>query len=343
MCVCGFTCIRLRLLLIFFSLLLQSAFISGENSLESFLLEKKLVSRYPFLNDFIKEKCPLSSVGIDGNIDEFLICAETAKKVHESFSLVRYYQKALILDRKIGAILGDPNWKDEIIIEGNSFGYNRKEKLMYELANDERVKTICEIGFNSGYSALNFLSSNPTATVISFDDFHHSYSPAASIALSEIFPGRKLITIAGDSRFSIPQFYHLMKQQRDELKQQHNITSTPTELAGNIPLCNLIFIDGGHSSDVFLSDFHNMKYLADPAFHRVLIDDYDMSQVSDSYDELEAHGELINTVVARDIVKFDYIKWEANLVDNSVNFTYGYNTPNDQLHHAAVVMCNYVY
>jgi hypothetical protein len=42
------------------------------------------------------------------------------------------------------------NWKDGI--EGHTFLFHEKVKLLQEIADDVRVETICEIGFNLGHS-----------------------------------------------------------------------------------------------------------------------------------------------------------------------------------------------
>jgi hypothetical protein len=58
------------------------------------------------------------------------------------------------------------------------------------------------------------------------------------------------LTSAGDSTQSVPRSVPFFKSQ-----------------------CNLIFIDGGHTSEVAYADIVNMRHLANESFHTVIIDD----------------------------------------------------------------------
>jgi predicted O-methyltransferase YrrM len=80
---------------------------------------------------------------------------------------------------------------------------------MQSLADDHQVENICEIGFNAGYSALNFLSSNPTASIVSFDLLEHDYAYAAINALHSMYPSRNLVVIAGDSKIAVKDFHEM--------------------------------------------------------------------------------------------------------------------------------------
>ena len=98
-----------------------------------------------------------------------------------SVKLVEYLRRTTILDEKIASF--DPQgsaWKQ--VIEGNTLAYFQKIKKLSELADDPRV----EIGFNCGYSSLNFLTANPTARVISFDLFSNRCTSSRAIASRDV-------------------------------------------------------------------------------------------------------------------------------------------------------------
>ncbi len=284
------------------------------------------IEKQQFLSDFMDSRCPKASSD-DASYEK---CVETARNVHESINMMKYYENTVVLNEKIGIALNDANWQSHL--EGNSFGHYEKEKLIQSLANDVRVKTICEIGFNSGYSALNYLTVNPNATVISFDIFRWDYSAVANIALNEMFPGRHLITIAGDSQYSVPMFHEIMKRQQTKSTQHYQHTTKQIDtngevidhsdvaIADNVPLCNMIFIDGGHSREQFLSDLKMLKRLADPAYHTILIDDFSVPDINSAYYEQEALGLVKNTRLLENIRFYDYITWEM-LTDGSAAFS----------------------
>ena len=130
-------------------------------------------------------------------------------------------------------------------------GYPDKYSILQMYANDERVETICEIGFNSGYSTLFMTLQNPKAKFIEFDIFYHNYSAVALSALQEFFPDRDFIGVAGDSSDSVTRFHRMFP----------DVT------------CNLLFIDGGHSTETLRDDIENMMLLANRSYHRVIVDD----------------------------------------------------------------------
>jgi hypothetical protein len=92
---------------------------------------------------------------------------------------------------------------------------------------------ILEIGFNSGFSALLLLISNPKCKVTSFDIAHHKYTIPCFEYLKKIFANR-LDLIVGDSRETVPIYL------REE----------------NIP--SAYIIDGGHGLSVAEADLCNI-------------------------------------------------------------------------------------
>jgi hypothetical protein len=121
-----------------------------------------------------------------------------------SIKLAEFYRKVHTLDTLVGESLNDNKWTRNI--EGNTFVFFDKVKTLQEYADDTRVKNICEIGFNTGYSALNFLLANPNASLVSFDIFSHSYTSSAADALYSLLPERNIQVIAGDSAKTVPRF-----------------------------------------------------------------------------------------------------------------------------------------
>jgi hypothetical protein len=266
--------------------------------------------------------------------------------VYESWSLANYYETTSDLRERIGRALEDPRWGETM--EGHSQGFHEKVKLIQRVANDVRVNTICEIGFNSGYSALNFLMSNRNATVISFDIFQWKYSAVANIALNDMFPDRNFIAIAGDSKHSIPLFQKTLnlahkKKSLAESGSGGDAAILDDHGGGNTPLCNLIFIDGGHSRDAFLSDLKSMRALADPAHHTVLIDDFHASTISDAYYEQEAMQFVQHTRVFENIKLYDFTGWQEE-ADGSLAFTHKEYVGRDGRGLiGAVATCEYVF
>ena len=191
-------------------------------------------------------------------IDVIQNFAETSLRDHplltasavRSIKVAEFFRRTAVLDTGIAA--HHPNgsdWKRRI--EGNTLAYYHKITRLSELADDSRVQTICEIGFNCGYSALNFLTANPVARFFSFDLFANNYVPAAAVTLHEMFPGRNMAIVAGSSLLTVPKM-------------------APT-LAASQSLCNLIFIDGGHEAEVLKADIYNMVLLANKSFNRFVV------------------------------------------------------------------------
>eukprot|EP01041_Mallomonas_annulata_P005742 gene5742-11611_t len=174
-----------------------------------------------------------------------------------SVKIARLYNKINELNAFIANHTGNNEWMWRR--EGFTSFHFDKMDVMQTLSDDPRVKTICEIGFNTGYSAMNFLIANPAANVISFDIFYHFYASSAVQGIHSLFPDRELLVIAGDSKHTVPMFVKLVDK----------------------PLCNLIFIDGGHTPEQFTTDLLQMKALADPTYHRIIVDDIEQLPLED--------------------------------------------------------------
>ena len=131
--------------------------------------------------------------------------------------------------------------------EGNSGQIPQQTNTLAHLCNDLSIRSILEIGFNAGHSALLYLVSNPYSKIHFFDLGEHAYSRGCFEYLSSQFPGRMSVTW-GDSTVTVP--------------------------AHPASLFDLIHIDGGHSRYVAESDFYNCRPYANESTY-LIVDDYD--------------------------------------------------------------------
>ncbi|CAK9061779.1 Tubulin epsilon chain (Epsilon-tubulin) [Durusdinium trenchii] len=157
-------------------------------------------------------------------------------------------------------------WHPDREIEGHSNMVPEAVEVMNAIASDASIKTVCEVGFNAGHSALRWLL-RTKAQVYSFDLGDHPYARPAAMWLSNRFPGRLNMTW-GDSLATVPEFH------------RHNPDVK----------CELIFIDGGHSYDVAIRDLKNFAALANLKNNRVLLDDTFLDDVRRAWDEMMEMG-----------------------------------------------------
>ena len=142
------------------------------------------------------------------------------------------------------------------LLEGNIFMkhhttnytnvFLNKSKNISNLVLNKNMKNVMEIGFNSGFSTLLILMSNPDIHISCFDLGEHKYTIPCYEKLKETFGDRINITI-GDS------------------------TKTLQPINDNY---DLIHIDGGHSMEVADSDIINSYRLSKPGTI-LIMDDYD--------------------------------------------------------------------
>ena len=147
------------------------------------------------------------------------------------------------------------------IVEGGSYQINAQVARLRELVAKSSPKSIMEIGFNAGHSALLFLENTPPETkVVSFDLGEYAYVFAAKRYIDSVFPGRHTL-VTGDSTFTIPNY-------EDHVAHRMNnpVTAPPHKF-------DLIFIDGGHQDDIPLKDIINSRRLARSNETIVAIDD----------------------------------------------------------------------
>jgi precorrin-6B methylase 2 len=178
----------------------------------------------------------------------------------------------------LGDYLAEKGTKPEDI-EGHSGFYLEKSKLMHSLAADNRVSTICEIGFNAGHSALGWLVANPNAFVFAFDIGFHAYTAHALDFILERFPGRVLLTI-GTSLDTIRTWSRMHSAEHK---------------------CNLLFVDGGHTEEVAREDVLNMRAMANESYHRLIVDDTQMEEVVAAWQHLQREGVVKEMQVVEDV------------------------------------------
>lgn len=166
----------------------------------------------------------------------------------------------LLLD----ALVGDSG--EALAFEHGIFAYPTKLWGLRELmARLPSARRICEIGFNTGGSALLWLLARPDTTVLAFDLGHHSYVRPAAAYLQARFGAHWLRLVLGDSKQTVPA----------ELA-----TRDPSEV------CDVLFVDGGHTVDDARSDLRFMAAFANPAGHVLLVDDTDFTSVGEAWKEL---------------------------------------------------------
>lgn len=151
------------------------------------------------------------------------------------------------------------------LLEGNIFTshhtteytdmFLNKAKNISNVVLNKEVKRCMEIGFNSGFSVLLMLISNPYITIDCFDLGEHSYTIPCFKKIWEFFGNRITITL-GDSTKTLP------------------VVSKKYQL---------IHIDGGHMTCVANSDIVNSYRLADKGTI-LIMDDYDSPNLNKLWD-----------------------------------------------------------
>jgi predicted O-methyltransferase YrrM len=145
------------------------------------------------------------------------------------------------------------------LLEGNIFTlhhtnvftdvYANKVKNISNILLNKNIKKIMEIGFNSGFSSLLMLLSNPEVKITCIDLGEHKYTIPCYEKIKETF-GDRINIIIGDSTKTV-----------SSLKETYD----------------LIHIDGGHSIDVATSDIIESYRLSRDGTIFIM-DDYDFLQ-----------------------------------------------------------------
>lgn len=129
---------------------------------------------------------------------------------------------------------------------------------------------LLEVGVNAGHGALLALSSNPRLEYYGVDIMTHGYTIECVDFLKGEFPGRVHL-FPGDSREVLPW----LADRRDELN------------------FDIIHVDGGHTSEVCLSDVtQSIRMGRGLKGRHLLLDDVHASWIFDIYCEFVARGDL---------------------------------------------------
>lgn len=146
------------------------------------------------------------------------------------------------------------------LLEGNIFMlhhtvnytdiYLNKVKNISNLLLNKNIKNVMEIGFNSGFSALLMLLSNPNIHISCFDIGEHKYTIPCYEKMKETF-GDRINIVIGDST-----------------KTLNHIND----------IYDLIHIDGGHSVEIANSDIVNSLRLSKEKTI-LIMDDYDFGHL----------------------------------------------------------------
>jgi len=134
----------------------------------------------------------------------------------------------------------DKHMSNYYIYEGYTAQDRTQSEFFSNLVRPYAAKRMLEIGFNSGHSCITLMSSGtPDCTMVSFDLGEHYYVDNAKVFVDATFPNRHTL-IKGNSLEMIPKY-----------AEEH-----PNETF------DVIFIDGGHYTDVPLQDLINCMALA---------------------------------------------------------------------------------
>ena len=170
------------------------------------------------------------SVGLSTKDDCALLFKDASVKLDEFVTSLA--AKMTVLNMRLKSIL------KKKAPEGNSGTLKEQQFLYWTLGGLSSVRTICEIGFNAGHSALVWLESNPNVHLYSFDLGRHNYTAPMASFLKENYPNRFDIFM-GASDVVVPI-----------VNQKHHIS------------CDILVVDGGHFSNQALKDIVNMKRFA---------------------------------------------------------------------------------
>jgi predicted O-methyltransferase YrrM len=151
------------------------------------------------------------------------------------------------------------------LLEGNIFMehhttrytdvFLNKAKNISNLLLNRNIKHVMEIGFNSGFSTLLMLFTNPNVCITCIDLGEHTYTMPCYKKIKEVF-GERVNIIIGDS------------------------TETLQHISD---VYDLIHIDGGHSTEVANSDIMN-SYRCSKQGTILIMDDYDFLNLHQLWD-----------------------------------------------------------
>jgi predicted O-methyltransferase YrrM len=151
------------------------------------------------------------------------------------------------------------------LLEGNIFMFHHtttytnqflnKTKNISNLLLNQNVKNVMEIGFNSGFSTLLMLFTNPHAHISCLDLCEHKYTIPCYEKIKETF-GNRIDIVIGDSAET---------------------------LKNAVGAYDLIHIDGGHTTECANNDIINSYRLSKPGTI-LIMDDYDFPNLHGLWD-----------------------------------------------------------
>lgn len=129
---------------------------------------------------------------------------------------------------------------------------------------------ICEVGVNACHSLLFMLDVNSEAEYTLFDIGIHKYLEPCFNYVQSAFPATKMKLFLGDSRLTLPAYAETHREEFD-----------------------FIHVDGGHTYDVFSSDYEcTYKMLKKGGI--MIFDDYNHSEIKQFVDEKVRQGEVLH-------------------------------------------------
>jgi FkbM family methyltransferase len=182
--------------------------------------------------------------------------------------------------------------------EGGSFQVPGEVARLRELVERRKPKSIMEIGFNTGHSALLFLAiTPPEVKVVSFDLGEYAHVFVAKRFIDKRFPERHTL-VTGDSTNTVPHY-------EEQVAHRMNSKNPP-------PLTfDFIFIDGGHQGDIPEKDILNSYRLVTDETNVVAIDDISRDpsrQMHYTIQPTKAWGDMINAGIIREEGYDDYFE-----------------------------------
>ncbi len=182
--------------------------------------------------------------------------------------------------------------------EGGSFQVPGEVARLRQLVENRKPKSIMEIGFNTGHSALLFLAiTPPEVKVVSFDLGEYAHVFVAKRFIDKRFPERHTL-VTGDSTYTVPHY-------EEQVAHRMNSKNPP-------PLTfDFIFIDGGHQADIPEKDILNSYRLVRDERNVVAIDDISRDpsrQMHYTIQPTKAWGDMINAGIIREEGYDDYFE-----------------------------------
>lgn len=132
--------------------------------------------------------------------------------------------------------------------ESNKFSYAQvKSRFIFDRVcpKQKQIVQACEVGFMAGHTAMLFAEAAPQAKVLSFDLGSVALVPWLSkqnVRLKDAYGDRWMGVVKGSSLVTVPRW----------LKEHPGFK------------CDVVFVDGGKTTDIRASDFENFAKMSHP-------------------------------------------------------------------------------